>query len=179
MRLFIAIELPRKQQESLFKLGEQLNHVKRVPLKQLHLTLKFLGEQGKHEVQAIKDLLRSISFHPFQLGIHTVGSFDHKGQTRVIWAGLRPSKQLSALHTAINGALNVHISPNPGTFHPHITLARPHTIFHPQMAEKFLKQNRELILDPFDVDHFTLFESQLSKTGAKHIPVHRYPLTPG
>jgi len=61
-------------------------------------------------------------------------------------------------------------------FSPHITLAR---LKLPSASElgAFLDRHCRKTFQPFFVWEFTLFQSQLSRAGAVHIPVRSFPLS--
>ena len=61
------------------------------------------------------------------------------------------------------------------TFHPHITLARWKGRRTREVAD-FLERRRALVSEPFEVSAFTLFESRLSRHGARYDEAASYPL---
>ena len=77
MRCFISLEIPEKIiQEIKIIQGYLPNFIgKKTELKNLHLTLKFLGEINKDELEKIKSRLGKISFKKFETEIKEIGVF--------------------------------------------------------------------------------------------------------
>ncbi len=176
IRLFLAIELPEQARKRLFNIAHQLPHAREVPQHQIHLTLKFIGDQQRNNLQKIANTLLQFSFPPFDLTIHGVGIFNRQNIPAVIWAGITPSHELCTLHRTIETFLAPFIPAEKRRFTPHITLARTQKKFSPQTAETFFMQYKNFTLPPFSVKHFTLFESRLSHYGATHIEQARFEL---
>ncbi|MCX6827170.1 MAG: RNA 2',3'-cyclic phosphodiesterase [candidate division Zixibacteria bacterium] len=94
MRLFIALPLPKNIEdflgEIIFVLKQKGGKVKWVAPKNVHLTVKFLGETGEDKIAAIKSVLQGIAekYPPVLAAINKIGAFPDLKQPRVIWAGL-------------------------------------------------------------------------------------------
>ena len=69
MRLFVGIGLPKNIKDYLFELqrniGSQYAKIKWVEKKNLHLTLKFLGEVHDDKFQELKDRFKDIRYNNF------------------------------------------------------------------------------------------------------------------
>ncbi len=176
MRLFLAIELSDKQKEELFNIAGQLRHVRKVPKHQLHITVKFLGEQASQDLHRIVETLTAIRYPAFDLQVNSVGSFGRSGRPGVIWAGISRSRELETLHKIIELSFKPFAAIEKRRFSPHITLARTQKDYNPLEAEDFLTQYKDFTLPPFSVKHLTLFESILSKHGAEHVKLARCEL---
>jgi 2'-5' RNA ligase len=171
-RLFVAISVPPALRAELAKLERRMDGVKWVPEHQLHLTLRFIGDF--EDVTAVKRELRAIAFAPFSLRITGAGQFPPKRAARVLWAGLTPVQEISALAKEVDRAvIAAGVAPEDRDFSPHLTLARikdaPRTF-----AERFLEDHRALELDAFTVEAFTLYQSELSPKGAKHTALEAF-----
>ena len=82
---------------------------------------------------------------------------------------------MKALHKKVDSALvRVGIAPDERAYLPHITLARLKRSSGP--VGNLLAQSGGLASAPFTVDHFALFESQLTPDGAVYSVVERYKL---
>src|SRR3989338_2255815 len=94
MRTFIAIELPQEIKDSLARLQEQLKQsgadVKWVAPKNIHLTLKFLGERDDKKIEKIKQVIEEAAKERtvFQMRIASLGAFPNERSPRVIWVGV-------------------------------------------------------------------------------------------
>jgi 2'-5' RNA ligase len=101
------------------------------------------------------------------LRIAGTGRFQQRA-SGALWAGVHPRDDVTALAAKVERICQqVGLEPERRAFHPHITLARwkgrrSHEV------QAFLERTRDLGSEPFLVDRFTLFESQLSRHGAHY-----------
>ena len=105
MRAFIAIELPYQMREYLSEIQEQLvlndAKIKLVDKKNLHLTLKFLGEIDDKKIEQINKSLSKIKFTPQTISISEIGVFPSENYIKVIWAGIKPAEKICELQQQI------------------------------------------------------------------------------
>ena len=124
MRLFIAIDI--KELESFFKeLQKQipLDLAKIKLTDSFHLTLKFLGEVSEQKIESIQNALHEIAFKEFLLTFNHIGFFPDENYIRVVWVGVKESKEVIQLQKEIDTSL-VRLFTKERNFHPHITLGR-------------------------------------------------------
>lgn len=90
VRLFIAVKISPEVAQSLDavirKLAVTEAAVKWVKTKNLHLTLKFLGEVDVAEIPALIATLQTIKFEKFTLEVGSLGVLPDRHQPRVIYA---------------------------------------------------------------------------------------------
>ncbi len=142
---------------------------------QLHLTLRFIGEVDRHRAGDVHAALGAIHQPRFEIALNGIGAFDRRGWPDAVWAGVTPHEPLKALHKKVDAALaRVGIEPDQRAFLPHITLARLKRSSGP--VGNLLESSGGLASPPFTVDHFALFESDLTPDGAVYSIVERYPL---
>jgi len=92
--------------------------------RQLHLTLRFIGEVDRHQADDIVDALPGFRARPVDIGIDGVGWFDH-GPRGALFARVTPKPPLEALHAKLDRMLvRLGHQPERRAFVPHITLAR-------------------------------------------------------
>jgi len=104
MRLFVAVMLPGTVREALGRLTGELavtgTQVRWVKPRNIHLTLKFLGdveeEKSRVVVETVKRACRGNM--PFEFTVEGVGAFPSARKPRVIWVGVNRSVPLAALH---------------------------------------------------------------------------------
>ena len=170
-RLFVAIDLPDQTRELLVQLAPELPIARWVPVDQIHLTLRFIGEVGPETCAAIKRALSGLHFRPFPLEVCGVGHFPPGKRPRVLWVGLAPSAALAQLQQEVELALmETGLAPDERRFSPHITLARLRESA-PVLAhavEAFELRHRELSCVPFEVTEVILYSSVLASKGATH-----------
>jgi 2'-5' RNA ligase len=175
-RLFVAIRPPAEIRGRLLDLMEGLNGASWQDEDQLHITLRFIGEVERPVAEDIAAELARIRASAFQLALDGIGSFGRGGRPAILWAGLTPHAPLKALHDRINQAIvRAGVEADHRAYRPHITLARLGRSAAPPSA--FVAQASALASEPFAVDAFGLYESELTPAGAIHTLVERYQLT--
>lgn len=175
-RLFVAIRLPRPIREQLLDLMGGVRGARWQSDDQLHLTLRFIGEVDRHIAQDVHAALGGIHHPPFSIALNGIGTFERRGQPSVLWAGACPQEPLKALHKKVDQACaRAGISPDRRAFHPHITLARLKRDAGP--VDSLIEQFGGVASEPFTVDSFSLFESDLTPEGAVYSVVERYSLS--
>ncbi len=132
MRLFIAMPLSENVEKALEKIifvfSREEARVKWVDPKNIHLTLKFLGESDKKLIPSISDAIsRAAQKYGKVTGfIDSVGGFPNLKRPRVIWAGF--SKPVDIL-ARIAGEIEDEMVPlgfekENRPFKSHLTLGR-------------------------------------------------------
>src|SRR3954464_5667215 len=89
MRLFTAIELPADVRESLAGAQTSLKQklsgkISWTAPRNLHLTLKFLGEVSDADVVRVCDALRTVSATSFSIAVSQLGALPPRGPARVL-----------------------------------------------------------------------------------------------
>ena len=95
MRLFIALPLSDDVEQFLsniiLDLKQKRGRVKWVASKNIHLTMKFLGETDESKVEAISTALKKVAgkHSSVKCTIDKIGGFPNLKRPKVIWAGLK------------------------------------------------------------------------------------------
>ena len=164
MRVFIAIDLPEDVKEELIKAQKSINSEKdKLSIaRELHLTLKFIGEVTEDEVEKIKKALSKIKFKKFNLTLDGTGVFPNENFIRVAWVGIKENKELMQLSKDIKEALPEYKEDYP--FSAHLTLARVKFV---EDKTEFFNKVKNLKIKPltFEVKDFRLYSSKLSPKG--------------
>lgn len=194
IRAFIAIALPEAARRHLDDIERQIQElagevarkaVRWVPAANIHLTLKFLGDISPTSIQALDSILRSETIHhlAFPFTIEGTGAFPNLRRPRVIWAGARPSVELSRLQKVIDSETSKLGYPSEERpFSPHLTLGR---IAQNARAEEIERISRALEqvqpgeIATFQVDAFHLIRSELRSSGPIYSTLHSYRLNAG
>lgn len=176
-RLFAAVDLPPEIAEQLQGLCCGVPGARWVQAEQMHLTLRFIGEVDGGIFQEIKDALAGVKAPRFSLQVKGLGVFPPRKTPRVLWAGVAPEEEISALRNRIENLLvGMGLAPEGRKYSPHITLARLHgTPIH--KLGRFLAGNNLFATEPFPVSEFHLYSSELSSKGAFHTIEASYPLS--
>lgn len=175
MRLFVAIRPPRLIRERLLAMMGGVSGARWRTDDQLHLTLRFIGEADRHLAADVAAALAGVSQAGFEIRLDGLGWFDARGRPETLWAGVTPEAPLKALHKKIDRALDrIGVPPDRRAFAPHITLARLKSGSGPLGG--LLEQLGGFSSQPFAVDSFGLYESDLTPDGAVYSLAERYRL---
>ncbi len=175
-RLFVAIEIPNNIKEDFADIIEQLEKIKAktVPLKNIHLTIKFIGETDKTKI--ITENLQKIEFNKFEISLKGIGIFGNFYNPRVFWVGVEENKSLKNLFNLVEDTLQkLGIPKDEREFSPHITLARFKTKPNPQKLEEIINNSKK-DFGVFKVESLVLFKSELSYPNPIYSPLLHIPL---
>ena len=174
-RLFVAIRPPLFVRERLLGLMGGVRGARWLEDEQLHLTLRFIGEVDRHIAADVHAALGAVHHPRFEIALDGLGSFERRGETAIIWAGVAPHAPLKALHNKIDQAcLRVGVEPDRRAYLPHITIARLPRGAGP--ARPMLEGAGAVASPPFAVDEFRLYESELSQEGPVYTVAACYAL---
>lgn len=131
MRLFIALNLPKKERTRIHRASRVLREtempVKWVDPEHYHVTLKFLGQVRKDAVPKIEEALAKASEanRPFSTELGGFGAFPTVRRPRVVWLGVGANPELRCLKQDLEWSLgDVGFESETRAFHPHVTLGR-------------------------------------------------------
>jgi len=191
MRLFVAIGLDPAHRAVLARLpapkAQRRVRLRFVPERNLHLTLRFLGEQPESRIPELTERLFAATREVgrFKLRCAGLGCFPPRGPPRVLFAGCTglggdAAPELERLKRRIDTELEaVGFPPEERPFHAHVTLAR---------IDRMKGRPREALVDPelagrcFFVQPVTavlLMRSELRPDGAVHRVVAELKLADG
>ena len=131
MRLFVAINVPKKEKERIFRAARVLRDrefpVRWVKPELFHFTLKFLGDVRTETMPTLERVLGEVAdgTGSFEMEIGGFGAFPTIRRPRVLWVGVDPSPALRCLKQDLEWALSDHgFDRETRAFHPHFTLGR-------------------------------------------------------
>lgn len=176
-RIFAAIVPPNEVRQMLYRvsgfLAERMSNVRirRTLPKDLHLTLKFIGDADDAQVAAFRNLLSEAAekISRFKLHVRGLGIFRHRRGT-TLWAGVSEMSGKENLVSLSELVREIGVSAE-SRFVPHITLGRSKAIF------RSIPTDIEFAETEFCVGEIVLFESLLRNTGAEYKVISRHPLT--
>ena len=175
MRVFIAIDLPKDIRDSIAAIYRDLKGVrgKFVEPHNLHITLKFLGEQPPHTVNNVLKALSEITYKKFKVSVTGIGTFNN----RVIWLGVSNGfEDILKLHSLVDDKLKKIGFEKERNFHPHITIFRVKQILDKRLFDSFLERNNKLYIGSFIVNEFKLKRSILTPEGPIYSDVGTFEL---
>lgn len=131
MRLFVALNLPKKERTRIHRASAPLREedlpVRWIDPDSYHLTLKFLGEVRQERVGEIHEIIQRVaqSTPPFELTLGGFGAFPTIRRPRVVWLGVVASAELRCLKQDLEwGLADAGFEAETRAFHPHLTLGR-------------------------------------------------------
>ncbi|MBN1983085.1 MAG: RNA 2',3'-cyclic phosphodiesterase [Chitinivibrionales bacterium] len=177
LRLFIAIVFPQSIVEQFQNLCWGVRNARWVSGRQLHCTVRFIGECDDHTFHDIKDCLQAINLDQFELQPNGVGCFPPSGKPRILWVGFKPCPQLAVLRKNIDTQLLKACIPiERQKFHPHVTLARMKENADFADIIPFLSGNSLFQTEGCTITQFHLYSSTLRPEGALHQCEESFPL---
>lgn len=177
MRLFVGLDLPADLRETLARTYGHLDGARWVPVENLHLTLRFIGEIPNPVADEIDHALAGLRARRFGLGLGGTGLFERQGRATTLWAGVAPREPaLEHLRAKIETALQRSgLPPERRRFQPHVTLARVDQVA-PHQLVAWVQAHNLLRTEIVPIGHFTLFSSLLGKEQAVYTPEVDYEL---
>ena len=131
MRLFIALNMPKKQRTRIHRAARRLREedlpVRWVEPDNYHVTLKFLGDVRRENVDVVEGVLSTIASatRAFETELGGFGAFPTIRRPRVIWLGVHATPELRCLKQDLEWGLgDVGFTAETRAFHPHVTLGR-------------------------------------------------------
>lgn len=175
-RLFIAVDLPDDRSSGLQNLQDDALSARWTSPEQYHLTLRFLGDTEDPQAEALQERLTEIDLPSFLLGGEGLGVFPSVRKPRVLVARMNEEPGLAALQSRIADiTTEIGFKEERKPFNPHVTVARLARVSS-QEVRSYLKNHDGFSIEPFVVDEFRLYESQLGSAGAVHTVVQSYRL---
>jgi 2'-5' RNA ligase len=183
IRAFIAIDLSPEIHQKLEEVSEnykaQLTNVpvRWVPVTNIHLTLKFLGDVSIYNVKILTDIIQAetSSHRQFEITVGGAGAFPNIRQPRVLWIGIQAPHEMIALQKGIEVATTrlgyVH---EERAFSPHLTLSRVSRNATSQDLKDIshaLEKTRIGFLGATKVEQIHLYRSDLNPKGAVYTKI--------
>ena len=187
LRAFIAVELPIEIRKTVCAATSKLQNdigplIRWVPIENMHLTLKFLGDVSPSNVELLSQMLRAEMelFNCFDLHLNGLGSFPNLKRPRVIYVGMQDPAALEALQRGIESASSrLGYGAEERGFSPHLTIGRVKqnvTATEQQAIRHALADTKIDSLGTARVNSVELFKSDLKPTGSVYTRLYSAPL---
>lgn len=184
MRIFIAFNIDEMILDKIQKIVKELesfssfNDIKFIPKKNMHVTIKFIGEFQKEKLDNLIQNLKEINFSSIDLKVKGIGSFGNIKKAKVLWAGIeeinsKEKKLINLSRDIDNKLLKFKIEPEKRDFLPHLTLARVKTTVNNKIIDYFSK-NKDIEFGSFILNEFILYESILKSTGPEYREIEKF-----
>src|SRR5512138_765303 len=191
LRAFLASELSPDLQDTIQSASAGLQQALRgdlvrwVPPRNVHLTLKFLGDVSPSSLDLIKQMMlaEAAQYPAFDVQVEGLGCYPNPRRPRVLWVGLRAPAELVSLQRAIEtAAARLGYESEERDFSPHLTIGRVRqnassTDLHSIRAA--LDEVRIGWLGTARVDAVHLFKSELRPEGSIYTRLFSAPLGEG
>jgi len=190
LRAFIAIEIPPAIQGRIRErcrpvhqaLGPSL--VRWVAAENVHLTLKFLGDVSRENLELLASALRhEVALLPaMRVQVGGFGAFPNPRRARVLWIGLQAPPGLAALqHLVEQVCEHLGYPREERPFSAHLTVGRVSQ--HAGLAElariqKAVETTQIEDLGSPEIDAVSILTSELRPTGPVYTRLHQLPLAP-
>jgi len=178
LRTFIAVEIPSAIHQAILRKTDPLRKalgtaiIRWVPVENIHLTLKFLGDVAPANVDVLTQLLdvEAGTVDPFDIQIGGLGSFPSLKRPRVLFVGVQAPAGLEALYRRIESAsARLGYPSEERGFSPHLTLGRVKQEASASDQQKIRRNLEELKIDSLGtarVDSVHLYKSELKPNGS-------------
>ena len=188
IRAFIALDLSSEISQRLDQISSDLkkrmppNGVRWVPAKNIHLTLKFLGDVSTANLESLQKMIQveSGKVPPFDISVGSVGAFPNVRRPRVVWLGVTALQALPALQHNIETSANRLGYPREDRpFSPHLTLGRVNRNISPadlQYVGQALSGYNIGFIGAVHLTEVHLYRSDLSPQGAHYTRLYSAPL---
>lgn len=172
IRSFIAFDLESdvvlkrltEMQNLLVKTGADL---KLVEPKNIHVTMRFLGNITPSMVEQIYTEMQKVQFTPFEIWIQGVGAFPDVRYPRVCWVGITEgADQLRGIFSQLEPKLQgLGFTADPKGFSPHLTIARVRSGRNKIELAKFIEKNVKFDFGAIRANCLKLKKSDLTLNG--------------
>ena len=189
IRSFIAVDMPENLFDALSETSEQLQDmlsglpIRWVPIENIHLSLKFLGDVSKKNIPMLKEILlaEAASHTTFEISMGGFGVFPNVLRPRVLWVGVEAPDELVNLQRRIDmETARLGYAPDQREFSPHLTFGRVSRNATSEQLRKVsdLLRNFNLgFLGAARIDEVSLFRSDLGPDGAVYSKMYSAQLS--
>ncbi|MFH1646044.1 MAG: RNA 2',3'-cyclic phosphodiesterase [Candidatus Omnitrophota bacterium] len=174
MRTFIAIDINEDSKKELadliLNLKKTENNIKWVEPRNIHLTLKFLGNVSDELIEKIKIELKKISksHKAFEMHLAQAGVFPKLTSPRVLWVGTdEGNEEILKLQSKIEDSMErLGLKKETRPFFTHTTLGRVKELKEKtKLTKKIEKENNFSSQYINHIDKITLYQSKLTPKG--------------
>ena len=185
IRTFIAVPLSAAVRGAVEKLirtfRQELNGVQWVDMRNLHITLKFLGDVPMNELHRVIAAVQrgAESAQMFDLEFRGCGAFPNSQEPRTLWIGTDVgSKKLTATATTIENELfKLGFPKEHRRFTPHLTIGRvKRTAQAPDHVSRLLAEHSRQQFGSCGVDEVVVYSSELTRSGPIYDELATVPL---
>jgi 2'-5' RNA ligase len=184
IRAFIAVNLSQDILERIDQVSQDLRNsmkgvpIRWVPVENIHLTLKFLGNVSTANLELLKDILGKVvsSHHACDISVGGIGAFPKPHNPRVIWIGMEVPQELVDLqHNIEIETAKLGYSREHRPFSAHLTFGRVSRNASAQDVHaiaEVLETYKVGFLGATRLKTVNLYRSDLKPDGAVYTPIY-------
>jgi 2'-5' RNA ligase len=181
IRSFIAFDLSNDSVVNRIATAQKMiiqtnADVKLVEPKNIHVTVRFLGDIAPDMVEKVYGAMKNVKFTPFNIQLTGLGVFPTINYPRVVWAGIRDgADQLKRIFEQLEPQLHdLGFAPEPEGFTPHLTIARVRSGANKQRLVDLVERQEGYDFGNVRGDCLKLKKSQLSTKGPAYTTLKEY-----
>jgi len=178
MRAFISINIPYPFSVN-FEGLKNYAKFKAVDDKNIHLTLKFLGEIFPKDAEEISDALNFIeNERKFKIFLKGIGTFPNENYVRVLWIGVAEgNREICELQKKIDNVLSSKFKfSSEKDFVSHLTIARVKYVYDKAALKTFIEKYNDFEFLKFTAEKVSLMKSELRKEGPVYSEIKTFLL---
>jgi RNA 2',3'-cyclic 3'-phosphodiesterase len=187
LRCFLAVKLPLEATNRVAEAQAQLKAAepkwKWVPLENFHLTMKFLGEIERPQLEALWGAVQAQleAVRAIRVQLKGLGVFPNARAPRVAWAGVETgAAELAELADKIETACEAYGFPREQRpFTAHLTIGRAREVKPAPELMTVLEAFKETVFGEGTVDRVLLMQSTLTRAGAVYNSIFEQELQQG
>jgi 2'-5' RNA ligase len=184
IRAFIALRMSAEVEGAIIELVDKLREfrsgIRWVRRANLHLTLRFLGDEvGRNLLVELDRSLNEIAAEtsPFVVAARGTGAFPNMHRPRAIWIGL-VNEELSRLAQLVEeAAVRAGFAPEARRFTPHLTIGRARDLHGWERVRDLLDQPSTQDFGSSLIGEMILYRSILGREASQYQPLVHYPFT--
>lgn len=178
IRCFIALELPREVINEVERVQQEIGkknmfHGKFTEPENLHLTLKFLGENSEEKVEEVRKKLKEIEQEKFKAKLGKIGVFSRRF-IKIVWMKIS-GQGVFSLQQAIDDKMSEIGFEKEKRFMSHLTIARVKNVKDRRLFLQELDKIKSKEIE-FEINSFYLVKSELTSEGPEYEVLERYDL---
>jgi 2'-5' RNA ligase len=178
IRAFVAFDLANDSVVNRIAAAQKMiiqtnADVKLVEPKNIHITVRFLGEVAPDMVDKIHEAMKNIKYTPFNIQLTGMGVFPTINYPRVVWAGITDgAQQLKSIFEQLEPQLHdLGFKPEPEGFTPHLTIARVRSGANKQRLVDLVQRQENYDFGNIRGDCLRLKKSVLSPKGPAYTTI--------
>jgi len=141
--------------------------VKLVEPRNIHVTVRFLGNITPATAEKIFEEMKKTQFTQFNVQIKGLGAFPNPSYARVVWAGITEgADQLKSVFSQLEPRLRgLGFTPDSKGFSPHLTIARVRSGRNKAQLAEFITENANYDFGAINAKCLRLKKSDLTPRG--------------